>query len=290
MKKTIRVLLILSSLLLLAGCNKKEEQVPISIGNIDFKYNINVWGLTQNENQNAPLELYDKYGNTISFYVSQESTYQHPMEMISFIQSMASTIDQYEVFLEPTKIDVNGTTWYEFGYSCNTGDTIQKVYQRYYGKNYIAASISYTSTKDNYNNGYKEALKVMSDVHIKDVLNDVNEAKAKDFLVGEWDLNGRGYLVINDDNTYQWYKDNTKDKSNMHYGTFGADVENATLSLNEGDGIYLAIFPEGLVFDGVDEESSTYKIDYIISFDNNGTNDYEMVNMSTYNTYTLTKQ
>lgn len=291
MKKVIHAFFILSVLLLLTSCsNKKEDLRPASIGNLAFNYDANVWNHNENSDEDAPLEFSDANGNIVSVYVSQESTYQHPLDMIRFLETMISTYDEYEVFLEPSETTVNGTTWYEYGYNYNDGTTIRKVYQRFYGKFYNAASISYTSTEKNFETGYDEALKMLSGFITTDVTNDVNEAKAHEFLVGEWEVVDSGYLVLYDDGTYEWYKDKTKDKSNMHYGTYGCDVENAAMSLNEGDGIYLVLFPEGLIINGAAEETTSYKSDYIISFDKNGTEGYQMVNISSYVLYTLIKQ
>lgn len=290
-KGTPAILIILATLLLFTGCSsKKEDLQPVTIGNLAFQYNAKLWDYNKSTDEAAPLEFEDDKGNTVSIYVSQESTYQHPMEMIRFFETMVSTKEDFEIFLEPAKIDVNGTSWYEYGYSYKEGSTIHKVYQRYYGRYYNAASISYSSTDKNYEAGFKEAQKIMSDIKATDVTNDVNEAKAHEFLVGEWDVADSGYLVLKEDGTYEWYKDAAKDKSNMHYGTYGCDIENAVMSLKEGDGIYLALFPEGLNVNGSEQEMTTYKIDYIISFEKNEEEGYPMVNMSSYALYTLTKQ
>lgn len=289
MNKILKACLILSAFVLLSGCSKKSDMEPVSIGNIEFEYDTKVWKFINSTTTNDPLKFEDAKGNVLSLYVSQESTYQHPMEMIKFMESLVSSSEEYNVFLEPNMIDVNGTPWYEFGYSYKDGDTVRKIYQRYYGKYYNAASVSYTSTEQNYDSGYEEAIKVMSAFKTEDVSNEKNEAKAHEFLVGEWDVAGSGYLVLKDDGTYEWYKDAQMDKNNMHYGTFGCDVENQTMSLNEGDGVYLVLFPEGLIVNGTAETMSTYKIDYLISFEQKEDSGYQMVNMSTYSLYTLSK-
>lgn len=291
MKKLFQVLLVISTFLLLTGCSNKNENLqPVSIGNLSFNYDANVWAHKVNKDQNAPLEFSDTNGDLITVNVSQESTYQNPMDMISFYETMVSTNKDYKVLKDPTKIKVNGTTWYEFGYSYNDGTTNRKVYQRFYGKYYNAASISFTSTAKNYDTGYADALKMMSAIKTKEVSNETNEAKAHKFLVGEWDLGNSGYLVLHDDGTYEWYKDKTKDKKNMHDGTYGCDVQNTAMSLKEGDGIYLVLFPEKLIVDGTKEESTTYKSDYIIAFGTKTTDGYQMVNMKTYALYTMKKQ
>ena len=292
MKKSIpAIIMIISTLLLLTGCNnKKEDLQPVSIGNLAFQYDAAFWQHKKSTNEAAPLEFTDAKGNVVSIYVSQESTYQHPLDMIQFFETMVSTKDNFEVFLKPTEIKVNDATWYEYGYSYKEGDILHKVYQRYYGKFYNAASISYTSTDKNYDYGYEEAVKLMSGINATVNNNDINEAKAQEFLVGEWDVAKSGYLVMKKDGTYEWYKDAKKDKNNMHYGSFGCDVENAVMDLKEGDGIYLVLFPEGLTVDGTEKEMTTYKIDYLISFEKGENEGYPMVNMSSYALYTITKQ
>ncbi len=292
MKKFMKIFIVLSALMLLTGCsNKKEDLREVSFGNLAFHYDANVWKYNEKRTAADPVELSDAKGNLLTISVSQESTYQHPMEMIRFLELMNSANDGYEVFKEPAEVKVNGTAWYEYGYSYRDGSSTRKIYHRYYGKYYNAASISYLSTEEAYQSGYEEALKLMADITVTDVPNEANEAEAHKFLVGEWDIAKSGYLVLNEDGTYEWYKDSTKDKNNMHHGTYGCDVENATMELNKGDGIYLVLFPEELIINGGSEKPSSYKVDYIISFaSRTETDGYQMVNMSSYNLYTITKQ
>lgn len=291
MKKVLPIIMLLSAILLITGCSKKEELRPVSIGNLSFEYDANEWKHLESKDENAPLEFTDSHENKISVYVSQESTYQYPMDMIHFYNTMVSGNEDFKVFQEPTKVEVNGNTWYEYGYSYKEGAIVRKVYQRFYGKYYNAASISYTSDEKNYDSGYSNAIKLMSSIKANDVTNDSNEAKAHKFLVGEWEVTGSGYLVLKDDGTYEWYSNSAKDKNNMHSGTYGCDVENPALSLKEGDGIYLVLFPEKLVVDGKAEETQSYKMDYLISFEQKeNTEEYQMVNMASYNLYTIRKK
>lgn len=291
MKKILPIIMLFSVIMLITGCSKKEELRPVSIGNLSFEYDANAWKYKESKDESAPLEFTDSHDNKINVFVSQESTYQHPMEMIHFYNTMVSGNKDFKVFLKPAKVEVNGSTWYEYGYSYKEGAIVRKVYQRFYGKYYNAASVSYTSDEKNYDSGYKEAVKLMSSIKASDVTNDANEAKAHKFLVGDWEVTGSGYLVLKDDGTYEWYSDSTKDKNNMHTGTYGCDVENASLSLKEGDGIYLVLFPDKLIVDGKEEEITSYKMDYLISFEQKeNTEGYQMVNMASYNLYTILKK
>lgn len=286
MKKTLQGILILSMVFLLTACSK--DSTPVKVGNVSFKFDEGIWEITKNV-ANAPLEFTDKNNNKLSLNVSQESTYQHPMAMISFIESIISDSDSFQVFVEPNELTINDSKWCEYGYLYKEGSTTYKVYQRYYGKYYNAASITYTSTLDLYDSGYDEAIKFMSNIEVEEVSNEENEVKAKKFLVGEWDLNGSGYLVLSEDGTYEWFSDGTKDENNRHYGTYGCDVENASMEMVEGDAIYLVLFPEVLVVKGENAESLQYKADYIISLEEESEG-YQMVNISSYSLFTITKQ
>ncbi len=74
--------------------------------------------------------------------------------------------------------------------------------------------------------------------------NEEAEEKAKEFLVGEWDLGNSGYLVLSDDGTYTWYMDSSKDEKNMHHGPYGGGVANRGHGFKEGEGGYFVLFPE----------------------------------------------
>lgn len=287
MKRALQGLFIISIAFILTACS--NEPSPVSIGNLSFNYNSKVWEHIKSNEENAPLEFRDNKNNSIVINVSQESTYQHALTMISFLETLFSDNSSFQVFLEPNEISVNDTNWYEYGYQYTDDTTTYKVYQRYYGKYYNAASISYTATLDNYDAGFDKAITLMSDIKVEEVRNDENEAKAKEFLVGEWDLDGKGYLVLSDDGNYKWFKDTSKDENNMHYGTYGCDIENPTMNLLEGDGFYLVLFPEGLIINGEAETTLQSKNDFIISLQDEN-NSYPMVNVSTYTLYSMTKQ
>ncbi len=287
MKKILQGFIFLSMVFIITACSK--DTVPVTIGNISFSFDEKVWTLVRNV-VNEPLEFADKDDNKLSLNVSQESTYQHPMAMISFIESLISENEGFEVFLEPKEITVNGTKWYEYGYIYKNGSSTYKVYQRYYGKYYNAASITYTSTPELYDSGYDEALKFMSDMKVEEVANEENELKAKELLVGEWDLDGKGYLVLSQDGRYEWFSDASMDNDNKHYGTYGCDVENSNMDMAEGDGLYLVLFPETLVVNGIADTSLQYKTDYLISLEGEESDGYQMVNLSSYALFNITKQ
>ena len=135
-----------------------------------------------------------------------------------------------------------------------------------------------------------EALKVLNSIVMNVPDNAEAEAKAREFLVGEWDLGDSGYLVLNDDGTYEWYMMSDKDEKNMHRGVYGCDVENQSLGFSEGEGIYLVLFPEVLYVDGEQQTTSNAKYDYGISLQQQEDGSYQMMNVSTFVIYSMMKQ
>ena len=131
MKKTFRFFFLLYVCIVLVAC-KGSGKGKVSIGNLAFKYDKEIWEYIKPSDENAPLQFVDDYDNIISFFVTQESTYQHPLEMINMFKELQLEGSIYTIYLEPTKIEVNGETWYEFGYQVDDGITKHKVYQRYY--------------------------------------------------------------------------------------------------------------------------------------------------------------
>jgi hypothetical protein len=103
-------------------------------------------------------------------------------------------------------------------------------------------------------------------------------------------LEGRGYLVLKQDGTYEWFSDAYKDDNNKHYGSYGCDVENSNMNMKEGQGLYLVLFPEALVVNGVTDTALQYKTDYLISLEGAEGEVYKMVNLSTYALYNITRQ
>ncbi len=81
-----------------------------------------------------------------------------------------------------------------------------------------------------------------------------------------------------------------KDEANMHIGTYGCDVENADLGFTEGGGIYLVLFPEVIYANSEASTTGSPKYDYGISIEQQEDGSYQMINVSTFNIYTLKKQ
>ena len=66
-------------------------------------------------------------------------------------------------------------------------------------------------------------------------------------------------VVMNDDGTYMWYMESSKNEDNMHKGTYAGDVENSSVGFSEGEGIYFVLFPEVLYVEGEESKGGTDK-------------------------------
>lgn len=291
MKKNFRLLLLIFIFTFFVACSKTREN-KVSIGNISFSYDDKIWTLVGDYDENGPLEFKDEYDNSLIIFVTEETTYQHPLEMIDVFETLRINNESFKVFLQPTQIDVKGSTWYEHGYELVDGTTNYKVYQRFYGKYYNAINIKYVSNTENFDKSLQAAKELMSDVEIDLLSNEKNEDKAKKSLVGEWDLSNSGYLILNQNNTYEWYQDSSKDKNNYHFGTYGCDIESEDLaffSFEEGEGFYLVLFLEDLLINGESGRQMGHKSDFLIKFDDIESDDYQMINMNSYKSYSMTR-
>lgn len=291
MKKNLRAFLIISIFTFLVACSKTRGN-KVSVGNISFLYNDEVWTQVGGFDENEPIEFKDEYENSLIIFVTEETTYQHPQEMIDIFETFRINNESFKVFLQPTKIDVKGNSWYEHGYELDDGTTNHKIYQRFYGEYYSAINIRYISNPENYDKNLQAAKELMSTVEIDLLSNKENEDKAKESLVGEWDLSNNGYLILNQDGTYEWYQDSSKDKNNYHFGTYGCDIESKELaffSFEEGEGFYLVLFLEDLIVNGETGGQMGYKSDFLISFDDIESDDYQMINLSSYRMYPMTR-
>lgn len=281
----------------LAGCGgdstgsvNKEDLKQAGLGALVMLYDDTVWTYDESVSTENSLTFMKGDEALIGVSCSKENVYQHPMDMIEKTRMIYSTFEGYEELSEPAKIDVNGESWYELSYSFMEAGVENSVIQRFYGKNYYAYTMTYTTTSKDFEDNKQQALQVMNSAVMSVPDNAEAEAKAKEFLVGEWDMGASGYLVLAEDGTYSWYMQADKDEANMHKGTYGCDVENADLGFSEGQGIYLVLFPEVLYTDGEASTTGSAKYDYGLSLDQQSDGTYQMINVSNFNMYSLKKQ
>lgn len=289
--------------LLLTGCGAQETQVEntetytekenlkqAGLGGLTALYDDSVWTYNEEKGSEASIAFEDANDSLLGIACSREAYYQHPIDMINTSKQIYSTYEGYEEIEAPKEVDVQGETWYEWVYKYEENGVKTVALARFYGKNYYAYTMTYVAEEAAYESGKNEALKVMNSAVMNVPDNTEAEAKAKEFLLGEWDLGASGYLVMKEDGTYAWYMDSSKDEKNMHQGTYGCDIENASLGFEEGEGIYFVLFPQALFVDGEEGMTSNVKYDYAISLEQQEDGSYEMLNGSTFAMYTMMKQ
>ncbi len=280
----------------LAGCGQsageksEADYKQAGLGGLVMMYDDTVW--TSNEEGATDASLLFESGDSAVLGVScsREGLYQHPLDMIRMTEQVYSTYEGYGELNEPEKVEVNGQEWYEWSYCYKENGQVMKSLQRFFAENYYAYTINFVADEKRFDELKDEALKAMNSVVMTVPDNAEAEEKAKEFLVGEWNMPGAGYLVLNEDGTYTWYMDNSKDEANMHTGVYGCDVENSSLGFGEGEGIYLVLFPEKLMMQGKEGTTANAKYDYGISMEQQSDGSYQMLNISTFAMYQLEKQ
>lgn len=296
--------------LLLAGCGtsggNQESNVPepesgkeyvdvdnlkqAGLGGMVILYDDSVWIYDEEQGSNSSLVFTTDDDTLLGVSCSRESYYQYGLDMAYISKEMNSPYEGFEELEEPTMVTVQGEEWYEWTYRYEENGVATVALQRFYGKNYYAYTMSYIAEEDNFEANKNEALKVMNSAVLNVPDNTEAEEKVKEFLVGEWDLGESGYLVMNEDGTYAWYEDGSKDENNVHKGTYKGDVSNATLGFDEGEGIYFVIFPEVLYINGEEGQTANAKYDYAVSLEQQSDGTYPMLNASTFNMYSMLRQ
>lgn len=308
--KKIRLRWILCGLMimLLSGCGaaneNKANNVPddesryinvnnlkqAGLGGLVILYDDQFWTYDDTLGNDSSLAFTASDDSLLGITCSRESYYQHPLDMISISRQLNAVYENFEEIEEPTAISVQDDEWYEWIYKYEENGVETIALQRFYGKNYYAYTMSYVAEAATYESNKNEALKVMNSAVLNVPDNTEAEEKAKEFLAGEWDLGASGYLVMNDDYTYAWYMDGSKDEKNVHKGTYSGDVENSTLGFVEGEGVYFVLFPEVLYVDGEEGMTSNAKYDYAVSLEQQSDGTYPLINVSTFAMYSMLKQ
>lgn len=294
--------------LLLAGCSASddnqessasesdEEYIDIDnlkqagLGGLTILYDDSIWNYDEEQSSSSSIVFTTKDDTLLGISCSRESYYQYGLDMAYTSREMNSSYEGFEEAEEPTVVMVQGEEWYEWTYKYEENGVAAMALQRFYGKNYYAYSMTYIAEEDNFEANKNEALKVMNSAILNVPDNTEAEEKVKEFLVGEWDLGDFGYLVMNEDGTYAWYEDSSKDENNVHKGTYKGDVSNATLGFSEGEGIYFVLFPEVLYIGGEEGRTTNAKYDYAISLEQQSDGSYPMLNASTFSMYSMFRQ
>ena len=296
--------------LLLAGCGtsggNQESNVPepesgkeyvdvdnlkqAGLGGMVILYDDSVWIYDEEQGSNSSLVFTTDDDTLLGVSCSRESYYQYGLDMAYISKEMNSPYEGFEELEEPRMVTVQGEEWYEWTYRYEENGVATVALQRFYGKNYYAYTMSYIAEEDNFEANKNEALKVMNSAVLNVPDNTEAEEKVKEFLVGEWDLGESGYLVMNEDGTYAWYEDGSKDENNVHKGTYKGDVSNATLGFDEGEGLYFVIFPEVLYINGEEGQTANAKYDYAVSLEQQSDGTYPMLNAFTFNKYSMLRQ
>ena len=260
------------------------------LGAMAILYDDSVWTYDETQGSDASMAFTMEDGSLLGLSCSKESFYQHPLDMIQISSQLNTAYENFEEIEAPTPVTVQGEKWYEWIYQYEENGVETVALQRFYGKNYYAYTMSYIAEKQAYEADRTEALKVMNSAVMSVPGNDEGEQKAAGYLVGEWNLGEAGYLVLNEDGTYAWYMDESKDEKNVHKGTYAGDVSNEALGFTEGEGVYLVLFPEVLYTDGKEGQTASAKYDYAISLEQQADGSYQMINTSTFAMYAMTKQ
>ncbi len=299
MNKMIKTMIVLfAAAMMLTGCGKGEGEVQIDTSNyaqatlneLTMMYDPAVWSPTDVNGTENMLRFDASDNGVLGISRAVEGIYQHPLDMIVMAQQIYSGYEGFRTLSDPVEVKCDDKNWYEWSYQYMQEGEMVTCLQRVYGQNYYAYSLSYVSNDVGYDIHLQSAKDAMSTVKVDVPDNTQAEEKAKEFLVGEWDMGKDGYLVLEKNGTYTWYMDASKDKNNMHTGTYGCDVQNTSLGFVEGEGIYLVLFPQKLMVEGTEGMTGSVKYDYGIMLKQETEGVYQMLNVNSFMIYELIRQ
>lgn len=261
------------------------------IGDLKIKLE-DIW--VYQEGQSGDNSLAFSNGNSIlGITCGKQITYQSGKDMANQIKTVYSEYEDYKLLEDINMIKVNGQTWYEVTVSYKEDKEDEEgvvLYERCFGQDYSAYTISFTANASEYDDGIEDAKLAMDTAVVDAEHND--ETAAKEMLVGQWGLGNGGLIIFNKDGTYQWFMDAaSKDPDYMHEGTYGCDDEIKSMSLGAGQGYYyVCLMPDHFYSGGKEGAMSSYTYHYALTHESGqDDNVFQMVDINSMSMYTAIK-
>lgn len=265
--------------------NKLSEKLILK--NIEITYDDN-WRLDElnsEENENSSRKVIKNGNFKIALVLTNSDIYYTTQR---FVETISNTYEaKYDNVKVHGKEEINGQTWISLEYSYNVGRNYYHALQYFLVDDYDRYSVSYVAYEDEYLSGIDEAKKIIFTVKLDTTQEELDEKEAKKVLVGEWECGSTGYLVLNEDNSYYFYENSTKDKNNVIVGTYKATNKVKTYAAGYTEGFYIICNVEKIIMKGETYVEPNNIIDYVFTLNEDGT--YNCKNMITYSIFKAKK-
>ncbi len=262
--------------------DKEDENLNINnktltLDKVSFKYNDSKWKLEKDETDKKTLTnkestIYFKYNFSKDYYTID-----------TYIDLMKESYKKegYNISENMQDITINNVLWKKVEYEKDDNKYIELIYV----KDYIIYRFIYTSPSKTFDSSLKNIEEIYNTLEYDDEEDRIDAENAKRKLIGEWQWEGQGYIVIDDTHMYV-YRDSSKDENNVVYGTYKLDSKIPTYSSGYADGLYIVMTIDKYYEDGI--ELNNYK-EFTYSFTVTPDGKYSLENESTHSIGYATK-
>lgn len=245
------------------------------------------FGWENENNTNSNTESITKGGVRVALLYTKSNVYYSSYSAASeLVQEYESGWDSFSTIEGIKAVTINGVEWQRFEFEGIYKGESRKGIQIVYSTDYEIYTIIYVAKDSNYDTYLESANTILASATI--ATKPINKDSTKQQILGEWDCGNTGYLVINNDNTYYFYKDSSKSSNNVIYGTYEVSDGIATNAAGYANGVTFIGTIKQYTVDG--ENISTVignKIQYAFSPSDNG--NFIGTNISIGSTFTMTK-
>lgn len=272
------------SLFLKGILNNLDKKNELVLYDLKVEYPISWMSESNNESNTKSItkgnaRIVFNYTKSNVYY----SSYSAANEFISEYEKIGVTFDKAAGIQDVT---ISGIQWKKIEFYGSIDGEDKKVIQVVHSTDYEIYSITYLSEKKDYDKYLDQANKIIESVYLPS--KETNAQTVKQQILGEWDCGKTGYLVINSDDTYYFYKDSSKSMENVFYGTYEATDGIPTNAEGYVEGITFITTVKKFTSGGKDEPSYVDgKIQY--AFLPDGTDNFQGSNLNTGASCTMTK-
>ena len=245
-----------------------ETKNELVLHDLKVEYPAN-WIKTSTDSDAIILDKISGKGRIAVTYFTSNFYYNSTSALNAFINEYEESWDQFETIGTMQDVTLNDTRWKKIEFCGIVNGENRRCMQMVHATDYDVYSLLYLSTEKNFSKYLDEANEIFDSAYLPP--KEINTDAIKQKILGEWDCGDTGYLVINDDNTYCFYKDSSKDAGNVVYGTYEASDGIATNAAGYAEGITFIATLQKVMVDGQEQEiAEDAKIAYAFAPDETG--------------------
>lgn len=276
--------LIFFTLTMTTACNIQNKEKKETFHTLTILHNSS-WEFESDDTSTRSCKL-RKDDAMIEVDYKEAAIFSNPYDEFNRTTSFVKDFSNFKIITKPHHVTENDSDYYECVYQFGVQDSLNYISQWFIRDEYISYEITYSGHKESYDKYLEEAKHILTKMSIESK-KEVSADVALDVVKGEYDGEESGYLILKDDFTYEWYKDSSLDKSNVHTGSFKCDNKVKALDVKEDEGYYLAITPEQFIQNSEKVDSAANQLNFGLIF--NTDNSVRFIDLNTNKLYKFKK-